>query len=530
MRLLLPLFYLFLMALTGEMKGEETTSSSFDAALKEHIHFNEEGPNVIGHIIIEDHGTMINEATWLYVKQALTYYKQKQPIFIILELNTPGGEVFAAQKISDALIELDTQFNIPVLAYINNWAISAGAMLTYSSRFIVTAKDGSLGGAEPIISGQNGETVPVSEKYNSVLRADFANRAQFFGRNPEIAEAMVDKDILLVKRAGKIMRLEKEDQLTSEDLVISPKGKLLTLNAQQMMDYGVADTMLQPYKRVPISAEEKERGKWLLSQTALAEYPFFKSIPNAHVDAFQMDWKTRFFVFLTAPAVASILMLGLMLGFYMEMNTPGFGIAGTLATVCLVLIVISNTALEITNWLELIFVMVGLIMILLELTFMHTGGLFALIGGAFALLGLFAMMLPSIGNIDFELDTGSLNLAGEEFFYRLAWLCATFVVGSLLIAILARYVTPTFGRFSRLVLKGHEQDSSKGYYSGENPSLMPKAGEKGEVLATLRPSGKVLINNSIYEAVTTGDFIEKGERIVVIYLDGSALVVEKESR
>lgn len=169
-------------------------------------------------------------------------------------------------------------------------------------------------------------------------------------------------------------------------------------------------------------------------------------------------------------------------------------------------------------------------MILLELTFMHTGGLFALIGGAFALLGLFAMMLPSIGNIDFELDTGSLNLAGEEFFYRLAWLCATFVVGSLLIAILARYVTPTFGRFSRLVLKGHEQDSSKGYYSGENPSLMPKAGEKGEVLATLRPSGKVLINNSIYEAVTTGDFIEKGERIVVIYLDGSALVVEKESR
>lgn len=521
--------YVLLLALPSLSIASLTVPpEKFDAELKEHIHYTDEGPQIIGHIIIEDHSTMINEATWLYVKKALDYYKEKKPIFIILELNTPGGEVFAAQKIADALIAIDTQYNIPVIAYINNWAISAGAMLTYSCRFIVTAKDGSLGAAEPITAGQNGEMQPVSEKLNSVLRADFANRARFFDRNPDIAEAMVDKDIILVLREGKIVRVEKEDQILSSDVVISPKGKLLTLNAQQMIDYGVADAMLQPTKLVPLTSDERVAGKWLFSQTALSEYPFFKSIRNAHIDAYQMDWKMRFFVFLTSPAVASILMLGLMLGFYMEMNTPGFGIAGTLATTCLVLIIISNTALEIAGWLELIFIIVGLAMIVTELAFLHTGGLFAIIGGVFTLVGLFAIMLPNIGSITFEVDTGTLNAAGEEFFYRLAWLCATLVVGVILIAIISRYITPSLARFSRLVLKGHEQDASAGYYAGDSPSILPKVGEKGEVLATLRPSGKVMVNNNIYDAVANGDFIEKGEKIVIIGLAGSSLVVEME--
>lgn len=534
MHIYLRFLLVFLLITTSIESSIPVSKEKFDAALKEHIHWTEEGPQIIGHIMIEDHSTTINDATWLYVKRALDHYKETKPIFIILELNTPGGEVYAAQKISDALMELDIQYNIPVIAYINNWAISAGAMLTYSCRFIVTARDGSLGGAEPITAGQDGAMQPVSEKINSVLRADFANRARFFDRNPDIAEAMVDKDIILVLRDGKITRLEKEDQIVSggsnPDVVITPKGKLLTLNAQQMIDYGVADTMLQSKKLTPITNEERESGKWLFSQTALSEYPFFKTIPNAQVDAFQMDWKMRFFVFLTTPAVASLLMLGLMLGFYMEMSSPGFGVAGTLATTCLVLILISNMALEITNWLEVVFVVVGLLMIAVELAFMHTGGLFAIIGGIFMMVGLFAMMLPNIHNIDFEFDTGTFNVAGEAFFYRLAFLCATLVVGGILIAIISRYVTPTLGRFSRLVLKGHEQKSSEGYYSGENPKSMPQKGERGEVFATLRPSGKVVINGAIYDAVTSGDFIEKGESVVVVALDGSALIVEKETR
>ncbi|MCE2983084.1 MAG: serine protease, partial [Parachlamydia sp.] len=152
--------------------------------LEKSLPFNKEGPNRIGYLYIGDHEDSISESTWLYMKQGLDYYKKNPPLFIVLELNTPGGEVFAAQKISDALKEIDTQYDIPVVTFINNWAISAGAMLAYSSRFITTVKDGSMGAAEPVMAGEGGGLQTASEKINSALRTDFASRARFFDRNP----------------------------------------------------------------------------------------------------------------------------------------------------------------------------------------------------------------------------------------------------------------------------------------------------------------------------------------------------------
>lgn len=167
-------------------------TSSLEASLAERIKFNPNGPNKIGYIKIVGHDSMISQSTWIYIKKALEYYKETRPAFIILEMDTPGGEVFAAQKISDALKEIDTQEGIPVVTYINNWAISAGAMIAYSTRYIAVVKDGSMGAAEPVIAGESGQMQSASEKVNSALRTDFANRARFFDRNPDIAEAMVD--------------------------------------------------------------------------------------------------------------------------------------------------------------------------------------------------------------------------------------------------------------------------------------------------------------------------------------------------
>ena len=116
--------------------------------MEEHIHFNRgREANAIGYFYVGDHETSISESTWLYIKQGLKKdYNNNPPIFIILEFNTPGGEVFAAQKISDALKEMDTQYNIPVVADIIIGRFRRGAMLAYSCRYITGVKDGSMGG------------------------------------------------------------------------------------------------------------------------------------------------------------------------------------------------------------------------------------------------------------------------------------------------------------------------------------------------------------------------------------------------
>ena len=504
------------------------SEKSLEEALKSAINYSENEPNRIGLIQINDRGSAISEATWLYVKKALDSYKEQKPIFIILELNTPGGEVFAAEKISDALKEIDTQYNIPVVAFINNWAISAGALLAYSCRFIAIVKDAAMGAAEPL-TVEGGETKVASEKVNSAFRADFANRAAFFGRNSDLAQAMVDKDIILVYRYGKIVRLDNENQMRTTgpdpDVVINAKGKLLTLNSEQLMKYGVADLQVLPKKLEPLTPAEQEKGQWPASKTLLFSAPFFNQIPHATIEPYRMDWKTRFFVFLANPMVSSLLFLGLIVSLYMELSSPGFGLPGTVAVTCLFLIILSSFALELANWLELILLLTGLLILLVELFVLPTFGLLGFIGLLFFLMGLFGMMLPGVGSVQYEVDTHTLNAAGEAFFQRLAWLCGTLVVGFGIILLLARYVTPTLAGFSRFVLTGHEQ---VGYIAGENPQKLPQPGSEGEVASTLRPAGKVIIQDVLYDAITPGGFIEKGTKVVVERLDGSVIVVNRK--
>lgn len=504
------------------------TEAEVETSLKAHIQPGEE--NRIGKITIDDRSSGITQSTWVYIKNALDYYKKNPPLFLILELNTPGGEVFISQKISDALKEMDIQYNVPVVTVINNWAISAGAMLAYSTRYIAVVKDASMGAAEPVLQdSSSGELKTASEKVNSALRSDFANRARFFDRDPNIAEAMVDKDIILVLRNGKILKLDSENQIRTQDpnpdIIITPKGKLLTLNSEQLLEYGVADIYLPPEKLTLVSREESSLGKWPASKELLFEAPFFKSIPHATIDEYKMDWKTLFFVFLTNPYVTSILFLGMMLGAYVEFNTPGFGLPGTVAIICLVLLAMSSFALEIADWFEVILLLLGLIIILIDLFLLPTFGLLGILGTVLFVAGLFGLLLPGIGSINFEYDTKTFNAAGEAFIHRLGWLMGTFLIGLTLIALLSRYITPSFRGFKRFILRGDEQ---VGYSSGLDPKLAPPLGTIGEVVVTLRPAGKVIIKDTLYDAMSTGRFIEKGLKVTVKRIEGSNLIVEEK--
>lgn len=504
-------------------------TTDINERLKQSITYDPSGPNTIGRIVIDDKSSLINQSTWMYVKAALDEYKKSKPCFVILELNTPGGEVYSAQKISDTLKELDTQYNIPVVCFINNWAISAGAMLAYSCRFITIVKDASMGAAEPVLMGQEGQMVTASEKINSALRADFANRAQFFNRNPLIAEAMVDKDMILVRRNGKIMKLEDEKQIHVEgsdpDEIINRKGKLLTLTAEQMMNLNVADLLLLPRKLPLITLEEEKAGRWPADKTLLFTAPFFKDIPNATVVTFIKDWKLQLFSLLSNPIISSLLFLGMIVGFYIELNTPGFGVAGTIGVSCLMLIILSSFAMEAVGWLEIIMIIVGLTLFLVDLFIIPTFGMLGIVGLGLFIIGLVFLMVPGIDSISYDADTKTLNAAGEYAFHRLAWLCGSFVASVGVIILLGRYVLPRFSPFNRFVLKGGEQDASKGYVA-MHKALLPKLGEHGIAISNLRPAGKIEIAGIIHDAMSTGDFISKGDPVTVVNFDQNTVIVK----
>ena len=172
----------------------------------------------------------------------------------------------------------------------------------------------------------------------------------------------------------------------------------------------------------------------------------------------------------------------------------------------------------------------GLLLILTELFVLPTFGLLGGLGIILFLIGLFGMLLPNLGAVKFEHDTHSLNAAGYYFMERLAWLCGSLLLSVAIIVLLARYFLPAFAPFSRFVLVGNEQDLAKGYAAGDNPADLPQPRTHAQVFATLRPAGKIIVQSKIYDAVSTGDFIEAGEIVEIVRLEGGVIFVNRVMR
>lgn len=256
--------------------------------------------------------------------------------------------------------------------------------------------------------------------------------------------------------------------------------------------------------------------------------PFFSSIPQASIQAYQMDWKTQFFVFLATPLISSLLFMGMIIGGYVEMNHPGLSFPGFIAAASLFLIVLSSYSLQLANWLELIMLLTGITLILAEVFVLPTFGLLGVLGIVLFFAGLFGMLLPNLGSVKFEYDTHSLNAAGQYLIERLAWLCGSLVMSAAAIFFLGRTLMPSFSGFNRFVLSGHEQEASKGFVAGDNPTDLPQEGSEAEVFASLRPAGKIIAAGRIYDALSSGEFIDSGEKVLIVRVEGSSIFVKRK--
>ncbi|MEM7174541.1 MAG: NfeD family protein [Chlamydiota bacterium] len=512
-------------------RSQQTVSSSDSSGLQKdferYLRYSRVGENLVGYLDIGQDRS-IDQTTYLYVKFALENYKKRGVSCVILRLNTPGGEVLSSLKIVDLLQEVDVNNQIPVIAFIDNWAVSAGAMLAYSCRFIGIVPDALMGAAEPVLTGQQGEMVSASEKVNSVLRTEFTNLANFYGRNPLIAKAMVDKDLILVVRNHEIVELKNETDIRLEgsnpDQVITTKGKLLTLNGKQLMEFKVADFMVPLRPIAPLTAKEKEQGEWPATKNLVFQEPYLAAIPNATIITYS-DWRLSLFSFLSHPAIAGLLLLGLIIGFYIEINTPGFGVPGAIGVGCLALILLSSFAIEAINWIEVIILIAGIVLLLLELFVIPGFGITGILGITLTVIGLFALMLPSLDKLSL-FDPDAFRLIGSAFFKRLAWLSGALILAVVVIVVLARFFSHRFFRFSKLILTG-EQQKSDGYLAGIPREKMPEVGELGETVTPLRPSGKVHVGDNLFDAITQGNYLEAYVAVEVIRIEGSKVVVRE---
>jgi membrane-bound serine protease (ClpP class) len=383
---------------------------------------------------------------------------------VLLDINTFGGRVDAAVAMRDALLTS----KVRTIAFVNQRAISAGALIALACHTIVMVNAGTIGAAAPVLGGA-GAAQPADEKSVSYVRKEFRATAEARQRPAELAEAMVDADVEI---AGVI-----------------EKGKLLTLTTNEAIDQKLADFVAGDVDAALAAA----------------------GLPGADVRYARQTWAESLVRFLTDPIVASLLMTIGMLGLMVEMRTPGFALPGAVGILSLSLFFWGHWIVQLAGWEELLLVLVGLLLIALEL-FVLPGVTIAGLAGIVALVAGLGLALVGAG----PTVSVAVTALGRVALAILAALAGAFV----LLRFLPRL---PFGR--RLVLEtGMRTD--QGYMSApESDALW--LGRAGVARSPLRPAGIADIDGRRVDVVSDGAFIDAGATIEVTRVDGNRIVVRR---
>jgi membrane-bound serine protease (ClpP class) len=384
---------------------------------------------------------------------------------VLLDINTFGGRVDAAVAMRDTLV------NSPIrtIAFVNQRAISAGALIALACETLVMTTGGTIGAAAPVTGGGTTETQPADEKSVSYVRKEFRATAETRNRPPEFAEAMVDADV--------------------EIPGVIAKGKLLTLTTSEAIEHNVAN----------------------LTADSLGAALAAAGFAGVGVSQARQTWAEALVRFLTHPIVSSLLMTIGLLGLLVEIRTPGFAAPGTIGLISLGLFFWGHWLVQLAGWEELLLVVIGVVLLTLEV-FVIPGVTVAGMAGAVALVAGLGMSLVGAGA---TLSAIVMALG------RVALAMLLAVTGGL---VLFRAL-PRWPLGRRLVLESDMQ-AATGYVSTpENDGRL--LGQAGTALSPLRPAGIAEIAGVRVDVVSDGRFIDVGTPVEVTRVDGNRIVVRQ---
>jgi membrane-bound serine protease (ClpP class) len=401
------------------------------------------------------------------VKLALEQAEALKVDVILIEMDTYGGAVTDADEIRTRILES----KIPVYVFINKDAASAGALISIACDSIYMAPGASIGAAT-VVNGTDGAAAP--DKYQSYMRSMMRSTAEATGRNPQIAEAMVDEKLVVPG--------------------LSDDQSVITFSVSEAIQNGYCE------------------GEYT-SQQAILEA---QNLQAAQVIAYEEKTVDTIISYFLNPAVSGILILLIIGGIYFELQTPGIGFPLALAITAALLYFIPyylNGLAE--NW-EILAFVIGIILLAVEFFVIPGFGVFGVAGIVLTLGGLVLGMLPNEA-FDFEW------VSSAQLFEALL----TVILASLAAVGLVLWLTPKvneWGAFKHLAL-ATTQNRAEGFTASIYSEDL--VGKVGTVHSRLRPSGKIELEGEIFDAYSRGEFLEQGEAIVVISTEGTSLRVKK---
>jgi len=322
---------------------------------------------------------------------------------VILDIDTPGGRVDAAEQIVDAISDSE----VPVFAFVNRRAFSAGALISLATERIYMRPGSVMGAVTPV----DGSGTKASEKIVSAMRSEMRSLAEAHDLDPEIAEAMVDESLAIPN--------------------VIEEGKLLTLT--------VAEAVSLNY------ALEVEDMAALLNDLELGD---------AEVLTAELNWAENLVRFFSNPIVAPFLLSLGFLGLMIEIRTPTFGLAGGAGLIALSLFFGSNVILGLAGLEDLLLFGAGILFLGIETLVIPGFGVFGILGIVGILGGVYMSMLGNLPGPE-EISRGGVVLA------------STMVLVLFMLWAMIKYLPKNVRLYRSGIFLGTQEDRSKGYESAK---------------------------------------------------------------
>ena len=400
-----------------------------------------------------------------YVDLALDQATEVNADIILIDMDTYGGAVNDANDIRTKILEYEK----PIWVFINNDAASAGALISIACDSIYMVPGANIGAAT-VVNGADGSQAP--DKYQSYMRSIMRSTAEENNRGPLIAEGMVDD------------RVEIEG--------VTESGKIITFTTSEAIANGYCE-------REVASIQD------ILEKNNIVDYELIK---------YELSGTEEVISFFLNPFVSGLLILVITAGIFFELQTPGVGFPIAAAGIALVLYLVPYYLNGLAaNW-EIAAFFIGFALIALEVFVIPGFGLAGIAGIVCTVGALIFMML---GNDNFNFDyvpVGEISTA--------ATVVGVGVLGSIIVLFLFGYRLTQSKIFSRVALMT-SQEKKDGYVATIYAEDF--VGRQGTANTILRPSGRIEIEGEVYDAYTRGEYVEAGERVVVISQEGSTLKV-----
>lgn len=418
------------------------------------------------------HGT-IDLGLPAYIERVIAQAVLDKPALIVFDIDTFGGRIDGATRIKDAIMASP----VPTVAFINRRAISAGALISLSCEKIYMTDGATIGAATAV----DAEGKKASEKVISYMREEMSATAEARGRATSIVEAMVDEDLEV------LFIIVDGDTLNLDDVAGSKSGKLITLTTQKAIRLGIADGRIETFDE-------------LLQEFGLS---------TAKVINFKPNWSERLVRFLTDPIVSSLLMSIGVLGLIFEVKSPGFGVGGIIGVIALALFFSTSFIAQLANFTELLIVLAGASLLILEVVVIPGFGLAGISGIGLMLFGMFQMLLG-------EYPSPELI---ERAFVGLNIGILAGLIG--LIVLLRALVTSKF--FKKYVpMTSEDYSVSKG--------LEEFIGTTVVALTECMPTGKAQAGDQQINIISGGEFIAKGAKLEILSVEGNTARVRIKPR